>query len=110
MKKKLTAVMMAAAMVLSLSACGNAENSGNDAQIEETQQVTEPETEEPQETEAEDAQEEEQPAEAETVTEELQQREEEPDEARPELSNEDQQLVEEAAGIDGGSGDLRRRP
>lgn len=95
MKKKLAAFLTATAMILSLAACGNAENSSNDVQIEETQQqVTAPETE--------DTQEEEQTAEMETVTEELQQpeKDETPNETRPELSSENEQLITAAADID----------
>lgn len=97
MKKKFAAFLTATAMMLSLAACGNAENSSNDVQIEETQQqVT------ALETETEDAQEEEQTAEVETVTEELQQpeKEETPNETQPELSSENEQLITAAADID----------
>lgn len=94
MKKKLVTFLTATAMILSLTACGNAENSSKDEQIEEMQQqVTVPETE--------DAQEEEQTAETETVTEELQQpeQEEEPNETQPELNSENEQLITKAADI-----------
>ena len=80
MKQKLVAFLTATAMILSLTACGNAENSNSDDRVKELEK---------------------QIAELETGKEEIQQPwEQNSEKEQPSADSEEERLLKEAAGID----------